>query len=126
MERVALLGEETIVGGEQLGLALPAGRPSRSTERAGAPAPPPEGDDVEPLLAALDRTGWNVSLAARHLGISRNAIRYRMEKHGLRPGQPRPGPPRAAAERPTAPVEGEPATQRWSGPAHAVAAGPVP
>jgi tetratricopeptide (TPR) repeat protein len=42
------------------------------------------------------------------LGISRNAIRYRMEKHGLRAGQPQPAP-RPGAERPSpSPAELEP------------------
>jgi transcriptional regulator with AAA-type ATPase domain/tetratricopeptide (TPR) repeat protein len=100
MERVALLGEEAIVGAERLGLAFPPGGRSLAAPAPDAPAPaPPEGDDVTELRAALERTGWNVSLAARRLGISRNAIRYRMEKHGLRPGQVPPAPPRPAAER---------------------------
>jgi DNA-binding NtrC family response regulator len=38
----------------------------------------------EQLLRALNDTGWNVSLAAIKLGISRNRLRYRIEKHGLR------------------------------------------
>ena len=38
----------------------------------------------EQLLCALNDTGWNVSLAAIQLGISRNRLRYRIEKHGLR------------------------------------------
>jgi len=32
---------------------------------------------------ALDRNGGNQSQAARELGISRDALRYRMKKHGL-------------------------------------------
>jgi two-component system response regulator PilR (NtrC family) len=39
--------------------------------------------DREELIAALDDTRWNVSAAARRLGLSRSALRYRMEKHGL-------------------------------------------
>ncbi|MFM2121422.1 MAG: hypothetical protein RL722_2890 [Pseudomonadota bacterium] len=35
------------------------------------------------LLDALERTRWNVSRAARELDISRDALRYRMAKHGL-------------------------------------------
>jgi hypothetical protein len=106
MERVALLGEEAIVGGDRLGLELPAGRRPRSADPADLPGPAPaDGGDVEQLLAALERTGWNVSLAARRLGISRNAIRYRMEKHGLRPGQLPPAPARAPDRSPAGPVE---------------------
>ncbi|WP_374661500.1 helix-turn-helix domain-containing protein [Inhella sp.] len=36
------------------------------------------------LVQALHAAGDNVSLAARQLGISRDTLRYRMEKHGLR------------------------------------------
>jgi transcriptional regulator with PAS, ATPase and Fis domain len=45
-------------------------------------------EDVERslLLQALERTGGNQSQAARLLGISRYALRYRMEKFGLLPG----------------------------------------
>ena len=32
---------------------------------------------------ALDRTDWNVTQAARMLGVSRDTLRYRIEKHGL-------------------------------------------
>lgn len=38
----------------------------------------------EQLLGALHDTNWNISLAAIRLGISRNRLRYRIEKHGLR------------------------------------------
>src|SRR5262249_11550974 len=38
------------------------------------------------LLRALQQTQWNISRAAQLLGISRNTLRYRIERHGLRPG----------------------------------------
>lgn len=38
----------------------------------------------EALLKALSESDHNVSQAARSLGISRDTLRYRMEKHGLR------------------------------------------
>ena len=38
----------------------------------------------EQLLGALHDTNWNISLAAVRLGITRNRLRYRIEKHGLR------------------------------------------
>jgi DNA-binding NtrC family response regulator len=46
---------------------------------------PASGNEQERLLAALRDTNWNVSRAAARLGISRNTIRYRMEKYGLHP-----------------------------------------
>ena len=38
------------------------------------------------LLDALEANGWNVSLAARALQITRDTLRYRMAKHGLQRG----------------------------------------
>ncbi|MGH8472596.1 MAG: helix-turn-helix domain-containing protein, partial [Gammaproteobacteria bacterium] len=51
-------------GGELLGLSL---------------------EEAERLLIeqALTATGYNVSEAARQLGVTRMAMRYRMRKHGL-------------------------------------------
>ncbi len=42
--------------------------------------PPLEQVEKEMLVRALDNTGWNVALAARLLGVSRDTMRYRMEK----------------------------------------------
>jgi DNA-binding NtrC family response regulator len=61
--------------------------------RAGAPLPAPGGPvrdrvaEVErsAVVAALEETGWNQTHAARRLGISRRALIYKMEKHGLKP-----------------------------------------
>jgi two-component system, NtrC family, response regulator AtoC len=45
-------------------------------------------DDMEKhiIAAALERSGNNVSLAARSLGTTRQTLRYRIQKHGLRAG----------------------------------------
>ena len=50
---------------------------------------PEQGVDLPELnrrlvAEALERTQYNVSAAARLLGLSRPALRYRMEKYGLR------------------------------------------
>jgi len=37
------------------------------------------------LLESLETTQWNVSRAARLLGVSRDTMRYRMEKFRLAP-----------------------------------------
>jgi DNA-binding NtrC family response regulator len=44
-----------------------------------------EGVEQEQIRDALRVTGWNISQAAIRLGISRNTLRYRIEKYGLRP-----------------------------------------
>ncbi|HZS32394.1 MAG TPA: sigma 54-interacting transcriptional regulator [Methylomirabilota bacterium] len=93
MERVALLSDAPLVTADLLGL------PERRTETAGAPLPAPsaperpatlsatvESAERAHLLDALEATGWNISRAAARLGVSRNTLRYRIEKHGLRAG----------------------------------------
>lgn len=48
------------------------------------------GAEASALRDELERASWNQSLAARRLGISEQAVRYKMKKHGIhRPGAPR-------------------------------------
>jgi len=42
-----------------------------------------EAVEREHLERALEQTGWNVTRAARRLDISRDTLRYRMDKHSL-------------------------------------------
>jgi two-component system, NtrC family, response regulator AtoC len=42
------------------------------------------GAEAEMIAQALRRTNGNVSFAAQALGISRDTLRYRMDKHGMR------------------------------------------
>ena len=88
IERVGLLAEQEIVTADMLGLDVgpvvtPAAAPS--TQSAAAPA---SLDEVmrDHLLAALAQTRWNISRTATVLGLSRNTVRARIEKLGLRPG----------------------------------------
>jgi two-component system, NtrC family, response regulator AtoC len=37
------------------------------------------------LTQALAQTSWNITRAAKLLGITRDTLRYRMEKFSLRP-----------------------------------------
>jgi len=69
-----------------------ADRSAHRTVSASAPAsaPAPSGTrlmDAERalILDALRRSRWNVTQAARMLNISRDTMRYRIEKHGLQP-----------------------------------------
>jgi len=41
--------------------------------------------EQEQISEALRQTGWNISQTAIRLGISRNTLRYRIEKYGLKP-----------------------------------------
>lgn len=46
-----------------------------------------EGVEKELILRALQKHDWNQSRAARYLGITRDTLLYRMEKHHIaRPG----------------------------------------
>jgi DNA-binding NtrC family response regulator/tetratricopeptide (TPR) repeat protein len=122
MERVALLSEERDVTAEAL--ALPA---VRRPERPAAAAPEVVSLDdamgtVERahLLEALRQTNWNISRAAARLGIPRNTLRYRIEKHGLR--QEAPAPRRQPAPPPVVVV---PAPAAPPAPPEPAAAGPA-
>jgi len=77
-------------------LVEPADLPARLRQPRAAPRRPVPAEAPSPretlgateqaqLLEALRRENWNVSRAAARLGISRNTLRYRMEKYGLRP-----------------------------------------
>src|SRR5262249_32207933 len=70
---------------------------------------------------ALRETGWNVSRASAHLGITRNTLRYWIEKLGLRPGMPAPPPPSSPAGAPPAePLAAVPAALRSETPVSAI------
>ena len=60
----------------------PSGRRAPITTRGRAVAPL-DSVEREHLLQALEAHGWNVSLAARALQVTRDTLRYRMAKHGL-------------------------------------------
>jgi two-component system, NtrC family, response regulator AtoC len=98
IERAVLLGNTPHLGAADLGL-LP-GRPMPDTPmldtsmesealaiesgaafQAGTSL---EAVERQHLIGALQQAGWNVTKAARALQISRDTLRYRIEKHGLR------------------------------------------
>jgi DNA-binding NtrC family response regulator len=94
MERVALLVDAPVVTAAMLDLSTEAG----AVEQPVAPSAPSRALEATlgavertRLLEALDDTFWNVTRAARQLGISRDTLRYRIAKHRLRPGGLRPG-----------------------------------
>ncbi|MBI2553215.1 MAG: sigma 54-interacting transcriptional regulator, partial [Candidatus Rokubacteria bacterium] len=121
MERVALLAEAPVVTVETLG--LPGATPAEPRETGRGEERGSLDDAVrDHLLEVLGQTNWNISRAAGRLGISRNTLRSRIEKHGLRPGAPapstrrRPSRPAAAAPRLPEAVPGAippPTAVRW-------------
>jgi DNA-binding NtrC family response regulator len=89
VEQTVLLSGEPIIRSSQLKLCVVLGiDEDEPAPPAAAPAEPPGRfrlDEVERdlLMQALEKTDWNVSKSARLLGVSRDTLRYRMEKHGL-------------------------------------------
>lgn len=90
MEQAVLLSRDATLGPEHLHLSplahdpdeTPPTEPVVTTALSGGRL-----EDVERtmLVDALKRTGWNVTQAARLLGISRDTLRYRIEKFRLAP-----------------------------------------
>jgi DNA-binding NtrC family response regulator len=87
MEQAVLLSTGEVLAAEDLHLSpVPV-----AGEVADALAPAGSGmrlEDAERglLVSALQKTGYNVTQAARLLGITRDTLRYRMEKYGLAAG----------------------------------------
>jgi len=99
VEQAVLLAAGPVIEADQLNLCSPQGfmaqhepEPEKANQ-AGAPqefAFPGEGVQLatverDLLLRALSHTSWNVTHAARLLGLSRDTMRYRIDKFGLTP-----------------------------------------
>ncbi len=87
LERVALLTDGTVVTAAVLELPAPPREEPAPTPAAAAPA---SLDDAlrGHLQTVLAQTGWNISRTASVLGITRNTVRARIEKLGLRQDAP--------------------------------------
>jgi two-component system, NtrC family, response regulator AtoC len=87
LEQVVLLGRGEPIDQASLGL-----RPAALAPGAGQAAEPGARTLAElervALEQALQQCGWNVSRAARHLGVSRDTLRYRIDKHALSAAMP--------------------------------------
>jgi DNA-binding NtrC family response regulator len=91
MEQAALLSPGDEVAMEDLALARTAfgQAPGRQEQAERAPSIPEAGDTLTQaerslIVKALQASRGNVSQAAKDLGISRDKLRYRMDKYGLR------------------------------------------
>ena len=88
VERVIILEADEVIRAEHLPPEIRYGSSGEGIDRAVPFVLPEGGVDLEAverslLQQAMDRTTGNQSAAARLLGISRYALRYRLEKHGL-------------------------------------------
>lgn len=91
LEQVVLLAPGALIKPVQLN--LPAGSDDCAAHPCADPTPAdaaePEGSPSLPeierelVLRMLDKTDWNVTKSARLLGLSRDMLRYRIEKLGL-------------------------------------------
>jgi transcriptional regulator with AAA-type ATPase domain/tetratricopeptide (TPR) repeat protein len=115
IERAALSTELERLSAALLHLTVPPRSPAvASIEPAAGRGEAPGGDERLQLLQALGETGWNISQAAHRLGISRNTIRYRIDKYGLRRGMTVDALPAPAA--PLPPASPAPAARTESDP----------
>ncbi len=83
LERAVLLQRNGVLATEDLALPVQLVR-----QHSDGPSGTPSGLSLdalerEHLLQALNATHWNVTQAARRLEISRDTLRYRMDRHGL-------------------------------------------
>ncbi|MDH3662944.1 MAG: sigma-54 dependent transcriptional regulator [Alphaproteobacteria bacterium] len=90
IEQAVLMSTVDRIGADALALSSLAERARRDANDNGRFrfALPSDGIDLEQLEQqaveqALDRVDWNVTAAARLLNLSRDTLRYRIEKYGL-------------------------------------------
>ncbi len=87
MEQAVLLSTGNVLEAEDLHLSpLPLAEEARPTPASGEEPMNLEDAERSLLVSALQKTGYNVTQAARLLGITRDTLRYRMEKYRLGPG----------------------------------------
>jgi DNA-binding NtrC family response regulator len=85
IERALLLAEGDEITVEDLPLEI---RQAAHTEGTGGFKLPPEGISFEELersliVQAMEQTGWNITRAARLLGLSFRTMQYRLDKFGI-------------------------------------------
>ncbi|HZS06961.1 MAG TPA: sigma-54 dependent transcriptional regulator [Blastocatellia bacterium] len=90
IERALLLAEGDEITAEDLPVEI---RNAARTEGTGGFKLPPEGISFEDLersliIQAMEQTGWNITRAAKLLGLSFRTMQYRLDKFGIeRPGR---------------------------------------
>jgi transcriptional regulator with PAS, ATPase and Fis domain len=82
IERLVLVSRGNDISGEMVALLI------GKTTRIDTGSPPLKKDllsrEKEMIEEALTASGWNISKASRQLGITRNTLRYRMKKFGMK------------------------------------------
>jgi transcriptional regulator with AAA-type ATPase domain/tetratricopeptide (TPR) repeat protein len=105
IERAVLMSSASEINAEALGLGDGAVPPP-----VASPEAPVSLDDAmrEHLVEVLTQTSWNISRTAALLGISRNTLRARMDKYGLREREGAPKVPASRLAPRSAPAAHEP------------------
>ncbi len=88
VEQTVLLAREPVITAAHMaffGMVDMAVSAASAPATRGAPTAVPHLDEVERdlIVQALETSSWNVTQAARLLGITRDTLRYRMDKHRL-------------------------------------------
>lgn len=83
LERIVLLNGGGEITAEILSLSTGSGRKATDTNLGDLADITLDSAEIMLIKQALERTSWNVSRAARELGITRMALRYRMKKYNL-------------------------------------------
>ena len=82
LEQAVLLAQRDCIDASDISIPMPDARQRSSTSRElGATAL--ASVEIGMIRQALDQTGWNITQAAQLLEISRDTLRYRIEKHRL-------------------------------------------
>jgi transcriptional regulator with AAA-type ATPase domain/tetratricopeptide (TPR) repeat protein len=106
IERAVLMSSSSEITADALVLGDAPG-PAAATLAPAAESPVSLEDAMRGhLVEVLTRTSWNISRTATLLGISRNTLRARMDRYGLRErgSEPKPQPVRVPASRAVSPV----------------------
>ncbi len=92
IEQTVLLSRQETIEPDQLAWVPGLAKPNKDKEgrEEGRMLLPRQGISLEEVerdlvLQALEQTAWNVTQAAKLLGLTRDTLRYRMEKHRIEP-----------------------------------------
>ena len=83
VEQAVLVGESETISEQDIALPVIASAPSTGGALSGASKITLALAERELIEQALIKDGWNISKAARALGVSRPMLRYRIRRHGL-------------------------------------------
>jgi len=86
VEQCVMLSTDAVIEADDLPLPVPPDSAFAALAPLGTDPAPTSLPETERrlLLSALERNRWNVTQAARALGISRDTLRYRIDKFGLK------------------------------------------